>query len=132
MKEDLNIDSEILVVENEIEKFRNKTKELNFQIDTSKNLIDEKRNEILKAELLVEAYDKELKILKKEGDSLRLKNIDFQSENESLKAMFEFAKSLRDGSKTRDQLLNFDEVLKDVLPEGVTVRMLLDSRKTKL
>ncbi|CAD5118760.1 unnamed protein product [Dimorphilus gyrociliatus] len=119
-------DNETSRLERELYEVQIKLETLKSQLENSKSLLAIRKNEVLKAELLLEAYNRELLTLQKESKSLRARNIDVQVENEGLKALVDVGKSQRDGSTNRQQLLNFDEVLKDILPKGVTVEMLLD------
>ncbi|CAD5118940.1 DgyrCDS7615 [Dimorphilus gyrociliatus] len=109
-----------------------KLKEVEDHYTVAKDEVIQRRQEVLQAQIELDEISQHLDILKQETEILKTNHVDIQADNEGLRILSEVSKAWKEGLNGRDQLLNFDEILKDQLPRGQTVDRLLNERRVDL
>ncbi|CAD5122485.1 DgyrCDS10908 [Dimorphilus gyrociliatus] len=123
---------EIETLRDEFKETTIKLREVENHLGITKDEVIQRRQEVLQTQMDLEQITQHLDMLKQESEVLKIWHVDSQAENEGLRIMKEISTAWKEGLEGRNQLLNFDEILKGILPEDKTVQDLLNERRPDL
>lgn len=123
--------NQLLDLQNEAKTMQQKIKETEQDYRAVSDLLSNQRKLVIEAEMRLEMVTQELQSIKQQCEVLKIRNVDHLTSNEGLDTLKQFSKAWNTGLSGRQQKINFDQILKDVLG-NYTVDSLLNDRHEKI
>ncbi|CAD5113351.1 DgyrCDS2525 [Dimorphilus gyrociliatus] len=125
------VDNEISTLKDQAKETQSKLREIEMHYRGARDELVNRRKVVLEAEIKLDMVTQELGSLKQQCEMLKIWNVDRLLSNEGYEIMKEYASAWSLGLTGREQRLNFNNILKDIL-NGQNVDFLLNEKRIDL